>query len=330
MFRRTMTAVITTLLLAAPAFSECTGQNLLATLPADLRADLDAATDAQPFAQGNFWQASKDGASVTIVGTYHLDDPRHADTIAKLDARIRAARMVLVEAGPEEEAALKSAIAKDTSLLLLPDGPSLLQRLPKADWEELSAAMQARGIPSIMAAKMQPWYVSMLLGIPPCAIAGLTEANGLDKQIMDVAASADIPLKALEPFDTVFGIFNSMTMDQQIAMIRPSLMMEPQAADMSITLADAYFAEDSRRMWEYSRILSHDFPGYTVERAEAEFALFEKALATDRNERWIPVIESAAKNGPIFVAFGALHLSGEKGVLNLLQQGGWTVERLPL
>ncbi len=330
MFRRTLTSVIATLLLAAPALSECTGQNLLATLPADRRADVDAATDAQPFAQGNLWQTTKDGATVTIVGTYHLDDPRHAETIVKLDARISAARMVLVEAGPDEEQALKSALAKDPSLLFLPDGPSLLQRLPKADWEDLSAAMQARGIPSIMAAKMQPWYVSMMLGIPPCAIAGLTEANGLDKQIMDVAAESGIPIKALEPFDTVFGIFNSMTMDQQIAMIRPSLMMEPQAADMAITLADAYFAQDSRRMWEYSRILSHDFPGYTVAQAEAEFALFEKALATDRNERWIPVIEAAAKDGPIFIAFGALHLSGKKGVLNLLQEAGWTVERLPL
>jgi uncharacterized protein len=42
------------------------------------------------------------------------------------------------------------------------------------------------------------------------------------------------------------------------------------------------------------------------------------------------VLEGAAADGPAFAAFGALHLSGDEGVLNLLAGQGWTVERLPL
>lgn len=48
-----------------------------------------------------------------------------------------------------------------------------------------------------------------------------------------------------------------------------------------------------------------------------------------RNRAWIPVIEAAAGEGPVFAALGALHLSGADGVLALLQRKGFAIERLP-
>ncbi|MBL9053177.1 MAG: TraB/GumN family protein, partial [Tabrizicola sp.] len=49
-----------------------------------------------------------------------------------------------------------------------------------------------------------------------------------------------------------------------------------------------------------------------------------------RNRAWIPVLTKAAAEGPVFAAFGALHLSGKEGVLNLLEQEGFTIEPLDL
>ena len=49
-----------------------------------------------------------------------------------------------------------------------------------------------------------------------------------------------------------------------------------------------------------------------------------------RNQAWIKVIEDVAAKGPALVAFGALHLSGDQGVLQLLEQRGFTLRRLPL
>jgi len=37
-----------------------------------------------------------------------------------------------------------------------------------------------------------------------------------------------------------------------------------------------------------------------------------------------------AYTGPVLAAFGALHLSGQDGVLDLLARDGWVLERLPL
>ena len=66
----------------------------------------------------------------------------------------------------------------------------------------------------------------------------------------------------------------------------------------------------------------------TKAEADREFALVEEAMLNRRNRAWLPVITGAAAEGPLVVAFGALHLSGDQGVLNLLAQDGWTVASL--
>lgn len=315
---------------ATAAQAACTGKNLFGTLPAADRQALDAATAAQPFAQGNLWRATKDGATLHLLGTYHLPDPRHAATLERIEPILQAAQTLLVEAGPEEERALKADLARDPGLLFLQDGPSLMERMPPEDWQTLSAAMTRRNIPAVMAAKMRPWYLAVSLAMPPCSLPGATTGSGLDQTLASRAKAKGIAIRALEPHTTVFRIFEQISEADQIAMIRTTLLMEDRVDDYAVTMADSYFAEDSRRLWELLRHESAAMPGYTPEKADAEYARVEAAMMTGRNRAWIAVIEDAAARGPTLAAFGALHLSGHGGVLQLLAERGWTIERLPV
>lgn len=314
-------------LLAAPAHAGCGGKNLIEALPAPDRAALDDAVAAQPYPDGNFWQAERGNERVVLVGTYHMLDPRTAAQMAKVEPLVEAARTVLVEAGPAEERLLKDHMAKNPDAMLIADGPTLPEQLTEAEWATLSDAMRARNIPAFMAAKFQPWYVSMLLGIPPCAMEEM-EKKGLDGQIAASALAHGKLLRALEPYDTVFSLFDHLTPEQQVEMIRLTLPLEAQGEDYAATLADAYFAGHAREIWEFMRLSSHDLPGYTPEKADAEFAQMEEALMAERNRNWIPVIEDAAARGPVLAAFGALHLSGRDGVLALLEREGFTLKPL--
>jgi uncharacterized protein YbaP (TraB family) len=317
-------------LLAAPLRAQCAGENLFATMDPDRLAAITAAADAVPFPRGNHWRATRGDEVITIVGTYHFDDPRHAATMAAITPALAAASTVLVEAGPDEEKALLDLMARDPGKMMIMDGPTLLERLPPDTWDRLSAALAARGVPGFMAAKLQPWYVAVMLAIPPCAIAAMADPKGLDGMVIDAALAAGVPVRALEPFDTVFTLFDTMSEAEVVAMIDSTLAMEDRAEDYSATLADSYFAGESRMIWEYMRDESLSLPGYTPERIEAEFARMEELLMSARNRAWIPVLTAAAAEGPVFAAFGALHLSGADGVLNLLQAEGFTLEELPL
>ena len=328
--RHLILCLVTALCLATPLHARCVGSNLIAALPADDQVALRARADLQPFAVGNYWRASRDDQLVHIIGTYHFDDPRHAATMDSLAPVLAAAEILLVEAGPDEEAALIARLSDDPEMMINTDGPTLPQILPPADWQRLSTALSDRGIPSFMAAKFRPWYLSLLLSLPPCQIEFAATTKGLDGMLMDAAAAKGIAVQALEPYDTIFGIFDAMPQADQLAMITSTLALEDKVTDMSITLADAYFAEEGRLIWEFTRQLTLQLPESAPAQVDADFAAMEETLMKGRNRAWIPVIAAAAEKGPVLVAFGALHLSGDEGVLNLLADSGYQIERLPL
>ena len=323
-------AVLLALTAAVPALAQCAGRNLFDDMDPDRKAEIEAATAAVPFATGNFWRATRGDEVIIIAGTYHFNDPRHAPTMAALAPMIASAKTVLVEAGPEEEKALKDLIARDPSRMLITSGPTLFEQLPPEVWSQLADAMSKRGIPGFMAAKFRPWYILTALAVPPCAMAQMTDPKGLDRLVIDEAIAQGKPIRALEPFETIFGIFDSMSEDEIMAMLKSTLAIEDRAEDHAATLADSYFVGESRIIWELMRFVSYDLPGYTRDQVDAEFLKMEEVLMKSRNRAWIPVLTQAASEGPAFAAFGALHLSGEEGVLNLLKAEGFTLEELAL
>lgn len=315
--------------LGGGALAQCRGQNLLDELPPEQVAALRQATDAVPFARGNAWRAVRGDEVVTIVGTLHLDDPRHDATMTALLPILSASAVLMVEAGPVEQARLMALMARDPKILITTKGPTLREALSDADWQALSAAMAARGVPGFMTAKLQPWYVSVLLAVPPCAmVAGVPQ--GLDQRLIAAAERAAVPIVGLEPFDTAFKVFQAASAADQIKMLTGALAAEPQSEDMTATMINSYFAEDTWLSWEFTKLWTTTLPGYDAASAKVEFAMIEDQLMTARNAAWIPVIEAqaATAGGPVFVAFGALHLAGEQGVLNLLQKQGFTLERI--
>ena len=58
---------------------------------------------------------------------------------------------------------------------------------------------------------------------------------------------------------------------------------------------------------------------------DTELGSYEKLLLDKRNKNWIPVIAKAVAIKPTFIAVGAGHLGGKKGVINLLRKQGYKV-----
>jgi uncharacterized protein YbaP (TraB family) len=59
---------------------------------------------------------------------------------------------------------------------------------------------------------------------------------------------------------------------------------------------------------------------------DSGIADFEAIFLNNRNASWIPIIENLMKKEAAFIAVGAAHLGGDKGVLNLLRDKGYTIE----
>lgn len=311
----------------ASAQTACAGRDLIAALPAAQRAALDAAVAAAPYPSGNHWRAIKGDSTLDIIGTYHLFDPRMPDHLERLAPAILAADSIYLEATDVETAALKAAINTRPELIIT-QGATLPERLSDAEWRQVSAEMTARGIPAFLASKFQPWYVSVLLSMPPCAMSSMADgSSGLDHLILEIANTHGIPTLPLEPFDTIFRIFDGISPDDQIDMIRAALPLSQNAEDMMATMAASYFRGDHRQIWEYSRLKGIEAAGERRDKAIADFALMEEMLINSRNHNWIKVILGAAPGKKLVIAVGAGHLGGESGLLRLLEQAGYTLTR---
>ncbi len=329
--RLTALAAALILFAAAPAGAEvigCAGTDLIATMAPAARADLDTAVAAQPFAQGNHWRAVKGDGTIDLIGTFHLYDTRMEPVRQGLRPLIESADSLYLEATEADIARLQAELAKRPELILT-QGPTLPERLPPAEWQALSQALSDRGIPPFMASKFQPWYLSTLLGIPPCAMAAMQGGpSGLDHLIMQDATAAGVPQKALEPYDTIFSIFGAFSPDEQLDMIRGSLPTIAQAEDQFATMTESYFRQDHRQIWELGRLSAlAALPPADRPKFEAIFARIEDQLITRRNRNWIKVLTEAAPGHHLVVAVGAGHLSGRGGLLQLLQDQGYRLER---
>ena len=55
---------------------------------------------------------------------------------------------------------------------------------------------------------------------------------------------------------------------------------------------------------------------------------YDDLLLNNRNKNWVKQLKEIMKNESVFVAVGAGHLVGEKGLIKLLKKEGYKVEPL--
>ena len=310
--------------LAAPF---CTGEDLRASLsPRDVQA-LEGAAEAAPYARGNHWIATRGDRVVHVIGTMHLDDPRWPGVMDVLSPVVAGADLLLVEMTLEEQAAMQDALRRDPARAFITEGPTLPEMLSDGDWTRLSAAMAERGVPGVIASRMQPWLQALTLGLPACALRNpaLAEA-GLDKRLIDVAAGAGVPVAGLETCDDLHALLTAGSMVEQLDLLMASLPMADRSDDQFATTAAIYFEENAGLAWEFARLQAMRGLDLPAERIEAVLADFEDRLLVQRNRAWMDTILTAPGDR-IAVAVGALHLMGENGVLNLLDAAGYRLER---
>lgn len=328
MFTR-LVSLFVCLVLAHPVLAACAGNDLRPTFGPAEQARLQAALDETPFAEGNHWKATRGTATLHLIGTMHLADPRLDGPVSRLRDTIESADLLLLEMTGEDEQALQDRLTADPGFLLMSDA-TLPDLLDEAQWQQMSDALNARGVPPFMAARFQPWYVSVILAVPPCAAATDLSTGGMDARLEEIAETRGIPRAALEDVETIFAAFADQPRDVQIDMMLSALVDPAINEDLFATLLASYFDEAPAEGWAVSSILAERYSPIPTDAAAEIFATMEQELLIDRNLAWIPVLlDATQQHETVVAAFGAAHLPGQNGVLALLEAEGFTLERLP-
>ena len=310
--------------LALPTIAQhCGTRDLIAELAPEQRARLDALVAAHPYSEGTIWRAEKPDSSVLVVGTLHIPDPRFQDVVAQLTPEIEAADLLILEASAEDELAMQALSATEPEMFFLTEGPTLIDILSEDEWNLAKDRLAALGIPGFLAAKFQPWYLSLTLAIPPCAMVAMQAGEkGLDRQLEQVALNAGVELATLDNVKELLKLFADEPLEKQLDGLRLTLESSADGDATTSTLIASYFDGRVREGWEFGRIQIEESG---IENGAELFEEVNQELLENRNKDWEPKIAAFVDGKQAVIAVGAAHLSGESGVLRALERAGYTL-----
>lgn len=264
------------------------------------------------FEKGLLWKLERPGVAASyLFGTIHSDDATVAQLAAPVQRAFDHAEAVVLEV------ALDSATIESLSLAMqISDGESLESVLGEALYRRAAAAMHRQGIPEPVVARMKPWAVAVTLMTPPSG-SGVV----LDQRLYRAAIAAGKQVTGLESVAEQMALFDDLSQQDQIALLEDTLEFLPEIGRELAELLQAWRERDLRRLQEISdKYLQQGDPRLA--------AMFKRRVILERNYRMADRLQPYLRQGQCFVAVGALHLPGEEGLLNLLQQRGYTITRL--
>ena len=261
-----------------------------------------------------FYVATKGNQTIYVLGTLHVGDPADYPAYQPFRAPIinalTASPALAFELSPDDIVMSQGSVnqygvcARDC----------LPRMLPAALWARL--AHRLRHNPAALAEirKMKPWLASLLIETFSSLSAGLQTEYGTESQLENVYLRG--PILGLESMDDQMRAFTGLSLPEQWEMLAQDLQQTPaqDVADVR-ELHALWRAGDADKMaaWQLrkSAKLAHSM--------DLSNAIDERIVYRRNRHFVVKMLLIVAPNRPLFVAVGALHLGGPRGVLALLR-----------
>jgi uncharacterized protein YbaP (TraB family) len=277
---------------------------------------------AQP-ARMPFYVATRGTTTIYVLGTLHVGDPAdypaNQPFRAPILAALAASPTLALELSPDELLVSEDDVSK-YGVCRRDCLPGLL---PEPLWHKL--AMRLRGNPAALDAikKMRPWLASLVVETYDSLSAGLQTEYGTEAQLQNVYLKTRGKIVGLESLPQQMHAFTGLSLAQQREMLAQDLVQTPaqNVADVR-TLHRLWRVGDADAIAAWQAAKSEN-----LARDKRVSNQIDNKIVYERNRRFVArMLQLAAPNKPVFVAIGALHLGGPKGVLQLLRKHGFVVE----
>lgn len=264
------------------------------------------------------WKATKGGTTIYLLGSLHILLPSDYPLSKDVDDAYRQSSRLVFEVPPADmnPIAVMGPTAK-YGMYLAAD-KSLHGDLDPALWQRMATYARQNGLSAGVIDRMRPWLAALTVFSVELKKLGYDPDSGLDKHFMDQALADHKATGGFETIEQQMQILSSTSQSDQVHDLTEMLDKLPKFPSEMGRLHGSWRSGDTASMY---REEIKEFKGHP----EAERKLLE-----DRNHAWIPKIEQIVASGPgdTLVIVGALHMLGPEGLVHLLQQEGFKVERV--
>lgn len=317
------------LALAAPASAAepvvCGGVDLLAkarTETPEAYAAFERDARAIPNAEGLLWKIEAKGAAAPsyLFGTMHTTEADLAALSEPVRTALAASKTVAVEiadaGGPKVQAAM---VAFMTANAIDLSGRGL-DGLDDSERAEVGRRLAESGMPAALAASLKPWFLGITLQLPSCETKLIASGKPtIDAGVEALGKANGATIVGLETVDEQLGAVSRMSEDTARRMIKDIVSTPSTSEDLRKTTLELY--RERRVGWYLAMKGGALGPLLDVE----AYADFMEDIVDRRNRLMAERSRPLIKKGKAFVAVGALHLPGPKGLVALYREVGFTV-----
>ena len=164
--------------------------------------------------------------------------------------------------------------------------------------------------------RYKPWWIAQHLAAP-ASYSNSSASRGLDNYFVDHARMTRKEIAGLESVDEHVAVMGGMSDRESEFILRDALSQPGDGAKESSRMYKAWRRGDTDALWAGDARLRKEAPSIAAR------------LVENRNVKWVPRIEAELKTGkPTAIVAGALHFSGPRSVIALLQSRGYVIEQL--
>jgi hypothetical protein len=284
---------------------------------------MDAAPQSKKFPKCCVWRVTNAKAPFYLVGSIHALSKKDYPLPEPYDIALKSSSRFLFEFNPTQhaefqkkfEAAARYPAGQDLRSKI---SPELLAWLRKNMFTVIPEARDGNGEQLVgfdSQLRYKPWWIAQHLAAP-ASYSKASPSHGLDNYFVDHAIQTGKQIGGLESVNEHVAVMGGLS-DRDGEFMLQDALSHPDNDKESGRMYKAWRKGDTNALWAGDSTLRSKAP-----RIAARFV-------DDRNVKWIPRIEAELKtNKPTAIVAGALHFSGPRSVITLLQARGYVIEQL--
>lgn len=277
-------------------------------------AALPASAREQRFSRGLLWRIAHAGSEPShVYGTIHDGDASVAALPAPALAAFARSSTLMVEFVADPYSA-----ERFTEAAMFADGHTLEEMIGAEDFARALDALSPIGLARDVVNKLKPWGALINLRQP-----GLSALPSMDRGLLAQARARRMAVDQMEDVEEQIFAFDECPMASQVALLKHSLAHREELVGLAERTRLAYLARDLEAIWRLRDEYIARYPEMTQHQA-----VITKRLLYDRSVVMAYRMQRELRRGRAFVAIGALHLYGDKGVPALLAQDGYRASRV--
>lgn len=287
------------------------------------------AFNKQPYTEGIFWQVSKDGEVLGhIYGTIHMNDEK----ITKLDKIVMDifdnSVGYSIEAFPSSHLWNPYHGFENIKKKMMFEDKTLADVAGEKTANDVFQILTKNGVNEEYATKIKPWAAMF-------SIAAKSKHSGpiVDHKLLDLASIQEKEIYQIESPEELLAAFYAMPMDSQVELLKSKIKHFPKIQEALDGMVNAYMKEDLQGLMDASTsfVDKSDYKQNKHLQVYLKHSVYIRniVMAHYMNLPFLYGLDRYKGQGGTFVCVGALHLLGEKGVLNILEkQYGFEIKRI--